>query len=212
MAVSDFREMIEDVSTTIEKIFTVNPNTTSAMNFLSLFNKSSGDVIGQVELYPGGVPGSNIVLASNVLINKNRAFQFRGYRALVAGDEIWIKSNTVTALDAYISGLDHDAASSKIARGLIRGVGTSLTLLHTGPLTNGSINDIQCVNKGASESAVSIHIRKTGGAPTVPIYEEVMIPPNGDFHHVGAIGLLSGDLVLAKATVGSMIDISLSSI
>jgi hypothetical protein len=206
MGTSYKRAVLADVSTTIEELYETPAGLTTAVNTISLANIGSTEIVGNIELYPLGVAGNNIVLAKDVAIPAGTTYFYKGFRSLVATDEIWVSSDTATAMDAFLSGYETDAASSFVVQGLLQNVPATLTALYTAPLTGATLNDVSVCNTGASAVTfnMSVYPLGVGGASEIVIYKDVSIPPDGIFTHTGAIGLISTDKLMISGSATTL--------
>lgn len=215
MAVTKIRPYIQDVGTSYAALYTVGGGLTTAMNMIRAINKSASTVTVDVELWPLGVEANAVAIEHAVTLAPGQPWNYKGYRALLATDEIRVKASATSAVDFIGSGLEHDASPAYIHQGLQQSVSASPTYdtLFTGPTNDAAVNDLALFNKSASVVTVDLELWPLGvSGNKIILMQDHPIKAGKRYDHIGVIPTLNTDLLKISASAGSAIDALLSAV
>jgi len=194
--------------------YTAGTDMDGAVEEIRFCNKTGSAVTVNLEMYPGGASGSNLILLKDYSLAANSAYVFKGVRVLLEADELHAKAGTASAVDLYVSvGEQDNTVVSNVRQGYVRNVSNgSYDTLYTAA-EDMVVNDVLIVNKSGSGAGIDLQLWPLGvSGNAVQLMSSVTVAAGETYCYIGVTNLLDTDVLKVQADATSAFDVILSGV
>ncbi len=206
------RVLVPDLGTTYGAAEYTASSVDASVNEVRVMNKSGSNRTIDVELYPLGASGNNVVLLPTRTVQAGASLVFKGFRAMLSSDELHLKTDAGSAIDVLISVLEQDTATSNIHQGYVQSIDhTALETLFTATADLG-INDLTFTNTNGADATVDMELWPLGVSGNKITFPTVTVPAGDIWEYIGVIDLLDTDVLKVQTDTNGGVDAILSGV